>query len=252
MQSQHTYQAGWANHNQNAFPEMEARASEQQFVNNKARELVAKSLDAYYTASALAQSVEAMTARMQINESNGLDRHKADFDALMTWAIEEKPAFVKMLTALGDELPPKLAAALHNLHRDSLLRHRYNPEKTARDIQEELERKLEEVLGQDKERALEEFERKVTEVFGRDYEWPQEKLSTADSTRDSTERLQEKLSAAENTIESLKKDLAKAKADSARQAEELAEEKETSRKHGEKIVELLDELADFDEMMKTR
>ena len=134
MQSQHTYQAGWANHNQNAFPEMDARASEQQFVNNKAMELVAKSLDAYYTASALAQSVETMTARMQINESNGLERHKADFDALMAWAIEEKPAFVKMLTALGDELPPKMAAALHKLHVDELPRHRYKPEKTVSEI----------------------------------------------------------------------------------------------------------------------
>lgn len=134
MQSQHPYQAGWANHNQNAFPEMDARASEQQFVNNKAMELVAKSLDAYYTASALAQSVETMTARMQINESNGLERHKADFDALMAWAIEEKPAFVKMLTALGDELPPKMTAALHKLHVDELLSQRYKPEKTVRKI----------------------------------------------------------------------------------------------------------------------
>ncbi|CAG7557967.1 unnamed protein product [Fusarium equiseti] len=82
-------------------------------------DLVARSREAYHTASTLAESVEATMETRQTVESTDLASHKADVDALMAWVIEQKPSFVRMLKDLGDELPPKITAALERLHLDS-------------------------------------------------------------------------------------------------------------------------------------
>ncbi|KAH7191912.1 uncharacterized protein B0J16DRAFT_368216 [Fusarium flagelliforme] len=201
-----------------AFDERNSGTGEHYSLNHKAKELVAKSREAYHTASTLAESVEAIMETRQTIESTDLARYKADVDALMAWAIEEKPAFVRMLKTLGDELPPKMAAALERLHLDA-------PD--SQPLHEAEQKSLEADVRAGKE--------EVASV---------RKLAEAEAQKNKL--LQEKLSKANIIADDLDKKLFVREAGFARQDEELVQVRETSRKKEESFMEFIYELAQRD------
>ncbi|KAH6949027.1 hypothetical protein DER45DRAFT_620464 [Fusarium avenaceum] len=97
---------------------IKARAGECDSLAHESKELVRHYRETDRTAKTLCEASQAILDMDDAMSQSNIEEHAAIADKLLSWAIENKPAFIALLQSLGDELPPRMSETLKSMNFD--------------------------------------------------------------------------------------------------------------------------------------